>query len=283
MERLQQPFLESSSKNAQTTVEEIQHEDDQHLLTVAVIYYEAATHLTKHITLWIRLPGEILSKIRLTVVDDGSQLQPASDVIRENSQILRTKPTLNISLLRIHEDIPWNIGGARNLIAHTVQTKYFFMTDVDIMLPEDIFPFFLQLLRDTEEHRIKEGIETVYTSFPRRMGNESHPIDKPHPALMLLSHQAYWSAGGCDEDFAGSYGYTDPHFRWRLGHTKGVRTIHLAKIYPHAPYLREIQEESGKKLERNKTRNYILFDKKRNDVTAWSCVYLRFNWSFVTW
>ena len=253
------------------------------LLTIALLYYEDAMYLQRHLNSWIKLSAETLSKVTFAIVDDGSTFHSAADTIRALSDTLERIPRLEIALLRIHQDLPWNIGGARNLVASTVATRYFFLMDADIMFPNEFFEFLFELMLSAEEFRIKTGIETVFTSFPRKMGNLSNPIDKPHPALMLISTKAYWAAGGCDEDFVGHYGSTDPHFRWRLSHTQNVRKIEVSKAYTHAPILTQIKEEGGKRLERNKTHNSILFEKKRLGAASWSCTYLRFNWSFVSW
>ena len=42
---------------------------------------------------------------------------------------------------------------------------------------------------------------------------------------MLIRKEAYWLSGGCDEDFVGSYGYTDPHFFQRLKHIEGIKLV----------------------------------------------------------
>ncbi|OEU13737.1 hypothetical protein FRACYDRAFT_269921 [Fragilariopsis cylindrus CCMP1102] len=42
---------------------------------------------------------------------------------------------------------------------------------------------------------------------------------------MLSTIDSYWTAGGCDEDFVGNYGYTDPHFFYRVEKHHSLKVI----------------------------------------------------------
>jgi len=250
-------------------------------LTIAMIYYEDADYLRAHIESWLTLPANIVDQLSFLIVDDGSQFDPAQRVMK-NFALIALTDMISLTLLRVQDDIPWNIGGARNLVASQITTRYFFLIDADILIPVQLFYSLLNMTHEAENHRIQSGIETVYTHFPRRMPSGGKYIHKPHPAIVLISAVAYWMAGGCDEDFVGHYGSTDPHFRWRLARTQGIRVLNVNATLSGIPFLHQVERENSFRLERNKTRNARLFVQKRSGAVPWSCTYIRFNWSLIS-
>ena len=60
--------------------------------------------------------------------------------------------------------------------------------------------------------------------FNRTVPDDDNHIknNKLHPAVCLIRKEDYWKIGGCDEDFVGNYGQTDPHFWYRA---KGKITV----------------------------------------------------------
>ena len=114
---------------------------------------------------------------------------------------------------------------------------------------------------------------------------------------MLLPKASYWYVGGCDEDFVGSYGYTDPHFRYKV---EVDPTLHLINAYPDMdenkiPPLVEMNDDigcpkgihclppfSGFKAPREITRNQKKFFSKRGKG-EWSHDVFRYTWHYVPW
>ena len=251
-------------------------------LTIAMIYYEDADYLRGHIESWLTLPAYITDQLIFLIVDDGSQFDPAQRIIKRFGTLTALSDIISLTLLRVRDDIPWNIGGARNLVASQITTRYFFLIDAHILIPLQLFYSLLNMTHEAENYRIQSGIETVYTHFPTRMPSGDEYIHKPHPAIILISAAAYWMAGGCDEDFVGHYGSTDPHFRWRLARTEGIRVLNVNATLSGIPFLHQVERENPFRLDRNKTRNARLFAQKRSGDIPWSCTYIRFNWSLVS-
>ena len=109
------------------------------------------------------------------------------------------------------------------------------MIDCDILVTPDIAGLSLRLLKEERAHNAKDGTRNIYIHFRRIYSNETGVARRPHPAVMLLSKQAYWMSGGCDEDFVGNYGKTDPHFKWRASRTNNVASIGgLPKLLSYA-------------------------------------------------
>lgn len=120
-----------------------------------------------------------------------------------------------------------------------------------------------------------------------------------HPGVMMLRKDSYWLAGGCDEDFVGAYGQTDPHFRWRASNTgfptkllsmRGLcdaptcTTVHAEK----PPLALEPMTNENKTAYtcplplRNVSRNKMLFLSKKAHKIPWTKTFLRFKWHIAT-
>ncbi|MGK3742027.1 MAG: hypothetical protein ACI8RD_000441 [Bacillariaceae sp.] len=142
----------------------------------------------------------------------------------------------------------------------TYSSSWVFMNDADILVPPETMDFVLGLteeLRDdidvnVDVHDDNDGFELNTTTnkqyhssgkrnttttnnnnkvygFFQRIGKNGNSKKKyPHPAVMLSTTGSYWTAGGCDEDFVNNYGYTDPHFFYRVEkhHSLNVVNIH---------------------------------------------------------
>ena len=152
------------------------------------------------------------------------------------------------------------------------------MLDMDVVVPVAFaakLPLLIDAIRTIEQRDRKSK---VLTYFPRKGA-------RPHPAVMLLRRATYWSAGGCDEDFVGSYGVTDVHFRWRASRTGNI-TLHsqydqpLAKDLPELAQTRIRLDSACPPLVRNATRNKLLLLAKQSGRVRWSSEYLRFTWVF---
>lgn len=196
-------------------------------LTVALLYYDQPTLLKKQLAVINTYP-----RVAVIVIDDASS-EPAS--VEEP-----------VRVYRILDDKKWNIGGARNLAFHVAPTRRVLLLDIDTIAPRSVI---LTLMKFQGTHR-----------FNRQRPNGTFKIS---PAAALIDRDAYWRAGGCDEDFVGHYGYTDVHFWYRFG---ANWTFHEDLV------LYEIEHAH----ERRDTRvnRHLLYRKK--SAGSWSNDYLRF-------
>lgn len=180
------------------------------LITLAVPYYNQPRMLAHHLREWGKYPGHIASAFRFVIVDDGSQTHPASEVV--HAHLMADADVCLPALYRIVPDIPWNRGGARNLVAQQSVTPWLLMLDIDhVLTAENAERLVAHLpLRNT----------TVWYRFPReRIGRadetrrkddladdvERGPV-KPHIDSYLVGRSAYWAAGGYNEAFSGCLG-----------------------------------------------------------------------------
>ncbi len=186
-------------------------------IALVVTYYNNPGMLARQIAEWAKYPKHVAEHFRFVIVDDGSALgQAASDVLIDLPYDMVRKP--NVSLFRIDDDIPWNQHGARNLAARECHEPWLLMLDIDHVLTAE----------DAESLACLVANDLLYAdewhTFPReRIGRADSTrlkdstlrgIDPAaqralvNPALncYLATREAYWLAGGYNEDFCGTYG-----------------------------------------------------------------------------
>ena len=182
--------------------------------------------------------GELLDRLQFVLVDDGSTV-PVK---------LPADLDLNVRLLRIPEDVPWNHAAARNLGAVYARSDKLLLTDVDHQFPEET----LRRILDLGPLR-----RTLYR-FQRL--DEQGVLTRWHSNTFLLSRGRYLELFGYDEEFCGHYGAEDDLFRrWHRHH--GTRF----RLFPGGPVtLRRIDHErSYHSLSRDRAHNTKLFRRKR--------------------
>ncbi len=134
---------------------------------------------------------ELLDQIHFVVVDDGSPVRyeiPDLD--------------LNLTWLRINEDIRWNQSGARNLGVVYAKSDNVLITDIDHIFPESAMR---ELAARGPCGRSLFRIHVKDTP-------ESPRPRHTHPNIFLLSRARFFEFGGYDEEFAGGYGAEDSRF-----------------------------------------------------------------------
>lgn len=175
-------------------------------LTLVTTYYCQPLMLERQVEVWHAWPPEILERIRIVLVDDGSPPPLEAETVLERLALL---PRLRqrLSLYRIDEDIPWNHPGARNLGCHVAPHGWLLRVDLDHALRHeaaarllDIAPRKARFYRFEREqlHAGESGIEVR----PR----------KPHVDSYLMHRTLYWKVGGYDEDYSGCYYCVDTEF-----------------------------------------------------------------------
>lgn len=224
-------------------------------ITLFYNYYNQVDMLIKQVKLWNSYPNDILDKINILLIDDGSS-KPAKNILQE-LDISR----LPLSLYRITQDIYCNIGGTRNLACKLSETEWIVITDIDIIISTLNLNNILKIPRNPE----------YIFKFNRIRPDKSFKI---HPGVCFISKNIYWHIGGCDEDFVGNYGQTDVHLFYRAN-LKNINILILKDIF-----LEEDYDGFTKEINRTKEMlepNKILFENKKRNGN-WSTNYCRFNW-----
>lgn len=252
-------------------------------LTILLLYFNDDNHLSHQINSWQEYSSEVLNQIQILIVDDGSLKEKRAEYFLQRNNFKNKE--LEIRLVQIEQTIEWNIGGARNLGFFEAESDWVLMIDGDTIVKSRLIEFVLTNLSNPND---------VYIFFDRIRPDGK--TSRPHPAVMLLRKESYWRNGGCDEDFVGNYGYTDPHFRYRLEHEPSLKIIEMSKKMKREkiPPLMELKKDipCHKSFQcsdffltnhpsRNTDYNSALFEKKKKTKT-WSHEILRFTWKEVS-
>lgn len=207
---------------------------------------------------------ELTSRIQFVVVDDGS---PLPVCIPEGLG-------LNVLLLRVTRDIPWNQPGARNLGVVLSRSEKVLVTDVDHEFPEKTLRHLLAK-RCPPRH--------MYKLTRREWDGE---WVNPHPNTFLLCRSTFLRHYGYDEEFVGRYGWDDLMFIvWQR--YNGTRFFCLPRRYPvlHRNLDREGAYHS---LQRDDSENRRLAQDKRRQCCrhghqgGHSRLFLNFPWELVS-
>jgi hypothetical protein len=180
------------------------------MISVIVPYYRNVEMLKEHLRTWMRYPLEVRAQMRLIVVDDGSP-EPASHVFGEFPQLT------GVELYRIHPDIPWNRGGARNLGSTVTTDEWLLHMDIDHILPVQAAEVLATFMSVPPSHSDWYRFER----YRYGMADETRKKDKidpaakfgkikPHIDSYLCRRSLYWKVGGYDEDYSGCLGGGSP-------------------------------------------------------------------------
>ena len=162
-----------------------------------------AIELLRHYASYDR---DLLDRIHFVFVDDGS---PISYEIPDVD--------LNLTWLKIREDIPWNMAGARNLGAMHARCDKIILTDIDNIFPE-------HTLRGLVER--KPCGKRFYKFW--RLNRQDNSLYRGHPNIFFLSRGRFFELYGYDEEFAGSHGAEDFRFV-KYQKANGSIQMHLPK------------------------------------------------------
>jgi glycosyltransferase involved in cell wall biosynthesis len=206
----------------------------------------------------------LLDEIEFVVVDDGSPIEwkPRRDL------------SLNLRVLRIEKDIPWNQAGARNLGVSQARADRVLLVDSDHLFPEETLEYCLKA----------KGLRRRMIRFWRRYPEEK-ALRRPHGNSFLCSRGRFLRFFGYDEEFAGHYGLEDEMF-WRWQRYHGTHFVHA----PKSTYclLRHLDRDSSyHSLERDRTKNRTIAEKKRREWkevgprVGHSRAFLNFPWHVV--
>lgn len=242
-------------------------------VTLIVPYYRNPKMLTLHLREWLEYPNEF----KFIVVDDGSP-DPALDHISEELN------HNNLSVYRIHRDIPWNRGGARNLGTHVAETDWVIHVDIDHLLPagcaHSLFTENVEARRWYRFPRFRRGKADETRRKDEIPDDMEFGAIKPHIDSYLITRKRFWSVGGYDEDYSGCLGGGSPFLK-SLERTVGQPQA-LSKNTFLCVYTRDACEDASDNTLSRDTAEYTRRRKmkeKQGNVKAKNP--LRFEWSQV--
>ena len=175
-------------------------------ITIALLYYAKPSALFRQLQYFkTNYPLHITKRLTLLIIDDAS---PTGLRATDYIDFTEYDPYFHcLKLARITTEIDWNIGGARNLAFYLADpTSRVLLLDLDVFVPLEAMKRAMTWSTSNSTHYIAHRFNRI---------RPDNITKQKHPAICLISPQAYWSNGGCDEDFVGHYGYTDVHFWYR--------------------------------------------------------------------
>lgn len=92
-------------------------------ITIIQTYYNERFYLETQIERW----NNYNTPVNIILIDDGSQIEPAENVLREH----KLNDNINFSLYKVTEDIGFNSHGCRNLGARLAQSNWLLFQDID--------------------------------------------------------------------------------------------------------------------------------------------------------
>lgn len=194
-------------------------------LTLIMPYYNNPGMLELQYREWAEnWPVEARERVKVVLVDDGSQIAPAAAVARPEGL-----PALEI--YRITEDRPWHQHAARNLGAHVAADGWLLLTDMDHVLTASNLAALLKRLPKMDDASIFTLHRLEADTGAPTIGRDDRP--KPHPNSFVLTRDLYWAIGGYDEDLCGIYG-TDGSFRqraFRVGKRDHIKKVALTRYW----------------------------------------------------
>ncbi len=217
--------------------------------------------LTSLMETYAKLPAAILDVTQFLIVDDGS---PTPVRLPEHLN-------LNLLILRIHDDIPWNQPGARNLGVVYARSEKVLMTDVDHTFTPEVF---LHALHARPPRR---------TVFKMKRIHPDGRSCRPHPNTFFLARSRFLALYGYDEAYSGHYGFDDSMF-WRWQRNHGTRFRYLPS---RCRVIKRDFEKDGRyhSFERDLSHNREIAEANRAAWKQWgparghSRRFLNFTWS----
>lgn len=166
--------------------------------TISIVfpYYDNPQMLTFQLGIFKSYSPEVLNRCEIILVDDCSPTYPAREVVSETG-------FADFRLFRLALDKPWNQDAARNIGAFEARGEYLLLTDIDHVIPEETLKGLMAL----------NNQRTVYTLA--RKAHFSETVIASHVNSYFMAKTLYWSIGGYDEEFWGTYG-SDRLFRNRV-------------------------------------------------------------------
>src|SRR5690606_35034604 len=136
---------------------------------------EAFCQIKSLLEKYAEYPSGILDRIHFVIVDDGSPIPyDIPDV------------DLNLTWLKITEDIPWNNPGARNLGVTYAKSDKIVLTDIDHEFPIE-----------TLQHMLERG-ECGRFFFKFRRLYQGAFLKHSHPNIFLMSRGRFMRLWGYD-------------------------------------------------------------------------------------
>ncbi len=229
---------------------------------VAAFYFnqDNTSTLTDLLRKYNSYSPELLDHVQFVLIDDAS---PSEIKIPDDIN-------LNLLMLKIDKDIPWNQPGARNLGMIYARSDKAILTDLDHEFPETTLRALIKR---------NNPVRNIYKM--KRIASDASPC-RPHPNTFLLSRSRFLRLYGYDEEFCGNYGFDDAMF-WRWQRYHGTRFLYLPDNCHVVARQTDLTKDHS--LERDLSPNRVLANRKKQEWKQYgpnsghSRLFLNFSWT----
>jgi len=216
-----------------------------------------------HIDNWKQYSQSLLKQINIILIDDCST-KPLT---------IEINFPINLKIVRILDNVGYNIGGAKNLGFYIVENTWCFSSDIDHVLSPNECLKCIQL---------DKKLNNLYY-FTRYLPNGEH-YQKRHDNTYIIHKQDFWKIGGYDEDFTPHYGYEDAWLKYIM-QKQNINFINtdIKVILYNIPNQEQFLSYPMEKRKIDREINYKLLDNKKSIyVKPYSNTkILRFNWKII--
>ena len=185
------------------------------LFTIVLSYYENPNMLKENIRIWNTYSKKVKENIKIILVDDGSPVYPAEEIIQQSSV-----KDIDLELFRIIDDKKWNQDGARNLAMKHAH-GFCLLSDIDHILDNKN----AENLIDSDMKWKEDTIYFINRIFTKKSKQKLGCKDKIYNDndhnlhffinVFFIHTDLYWKIGGYDESYVGYYG-SDRMFRKKI-------------------------------------------------------------------
>lgn len=242
--------------------------DASHIrLTYITHYYlnqDRSETVTALLEAYAAYAPDLLDRIHFVVVDDASPLR-----------ITPPRLDLNLTWLRIREDIRWNQGGARNLGVTYAKSDNILLTDLDLHFPESTLRALVEAAPCGKN---------IYKFMEK--DRASGKLHKGHPNTFFLSRARFLRFYGYDEEFTGNYGAEDFRFV-KFQKAQGSRQKYFDTRHTYSVRTEIDRKRAYHSLQRDLSTNTPLDSRKRFENEHYgyeyghSRMFLDFTWDIV--
>jgi hypothetical protein len=209
-------------------------------------------------------PKELLDVMHFVIVDDCSPLR-----------FNMPETSLNLTWLRISDDITWNQGGARNLGAVYAKSDKILLTDLDFIYPVE-----------TLKKMVSSGNPGKRFYKIRIKDPQTGKAGKGHSNNFFMSRARFLRLFGYDEEYSGGYGAEDYRFvKYQKAHGSWQR--YLSRQYTCSRRTKIDRDAAYHSLNRDFSRNTPIDRRKRSELIYYgaesghSRMFLNFAWDIV--
>jgi len=219
--------------------------------------------VTRLLERYAAYPPEVLARVQFVIVDDGSPIEYEVPDL-----------PLNLTWLKIDQDIRWNQAGARNLGAVYARADTLLLTDLDHEVP-------VETMRQLIE--MPSCGKRLYKMWRQ---DEQGKMIKGHPNFFVMSRGRFMECHGYDEEFAGHYGAEDFRFV-KYQKARGSFQKYLPKSMWCFERLDINRSKSYHSLVRDLSFNSATDSRKRHELAnighgyGHSRMFLNFTWKIV--